>query len=620
MRLTLPAVLLTCIFIVGCEPPAAASVQLPIVDGTLETGEDAVVAVTVFGAVGLCTGTLIAPNVVLTAKHCVQASGQDGPYPITAFTVGVGSQIGETRDYRVRYVDTTPGVYNQSMTTGLSGEIFGVDVALLILREPVVGVTPIPIRRDRPDDRVGQPFTAIGFGQRPDGAAGTKYKTEGTVGSVGDDGIIFTAQVICSGDSGGPMIQETPERRLIGVASFGQAGACPSSRDGYNAVWNHLGRIDRAIVLSGSCLGLDEVCNSIDDDCDGTVDEGCVAFGESCTASSDCAHAQLPDYLDPLDSPVGCIDLGDGPVCTRPCDPVRPVATCAALEGFDGSSVAIESYHCRRDGCAGFCAPGAAGDAPDGTSCEQDTECGSLLCSDPGDGDRRCLLPCRPGHDECPTDEVCVGGPEGCGGCVSAGLVTGGRSLGERCDDDSMCGETCLDGYCTVACSAVAPCRDGFRCQDGVCHRGAPGGLGDPCGEDAICGGGTFCAEAAGRGWCAATCEDPAECGELECETVGGDQLCTPSGSILGEACDGECLGGVCEGGRCTRACGAGAHCPSGFECSRGESGEPRCTRISSGCAVSGPGGDRRSVGVLWVGLLGGLGLLVFRRGARPLF
>ncbi|HBQ14434.1 MAG TPA: hypothetical protein DEF51_26005, partial [Myxococcales bacterium] len=109
---------------------------------------------------------------------------------------------------------------------GLSGAIIGVDVGVLILRDDVEGVTPIPIRRDEPRDMIGQTFTAVGFGQRPDGPAGLKYKGDGVISNL-TGGVLYTEQTICQGDSGGPMIQEAPERRVIGVASFGQAGSCP---------------------------------------------------------------------------------------------------------------------------------------------------------------------------------------------------------------------------------------------------------------------------------------------------------------------------------------------------------------------------------------------------------
>ena len=75
LLLALPSALLATLAL-ACDPPApdVSQLDVPIVDGTFEEGEDAVVTVLPFGGVGLCTGTLIAPNVVLTAKHCVQAA------------------------------------------------------------------------------------------------------------------------------------------------------------------------------------------------------------------------------------------------------------------------------------------------------------------------------------------------------------------------------------------------------------------------------------------------------------------------------------------------------------------------------------------------------------------
>ncbi|MCB9596373.1 MAG: S1 family peptidase [Sandaracinaceae bacterium] len=588
MRRLLPLALL----LAACEPPMPAAVQAPIVDGTFEPGEEAVVLVTSFGVAGLCTGTLIAPNVVLTAKHCVQAPGMEAPYPVTAFTVGIGSRQGETRDYRAQYVDTTPGAYYQSDVVGLTGEIFGIDVGLLILRGSVDDVTPIPIRRDRPDDLIGQSFTAIGFGQRPGGmAAGDKYKGDGILQAVTDTGILFTEQVICSGDSGGPMIQETPERRVIGVASFGEAGACPSSRDGYNAVWNNLDYIDRALVLGGNCLGLEETCNSLDDDCDGNVDEGCAELGAACGDSSECAHAQLPAFLPGLAHPVECVDLGAGSICTRSCDPTRPSAGCASLEGLAGATVPVAGRYCQRDGCEGWCVPGEVGSASDGAGCAADTECESLFCANPGDGLQRCLLPCRAGLGECPLGEVCVGSAEGCGGCVDGSIVSGGRGLGEPCASDAECGGVCVEGACAVACSAAAPCVEGFTCRDELCVRGTPAGLGDPCGPAGECAAALTCEASGDRRWCSQPCVDASECDDgMICEDRSGEQICAPEGAILGEDCDGTCVGGVCEGGRCTRACGAGELCPIGFDCRRDDSGRARCLRIASvgGCAAGG--------------------------------
>lgn len=576
----------------GCEAPVEASPS-PIVDGTRELGEEAVVLVTVLGALGLCTGTLIAPDVVLTAKHCVQGPGRDSPYPISALGVGVGNAFGTTRNYRVRYVDTTPGVYTQSPTTGLSGAIFGVDVGVLILRDPVEGVTPIAIRRDAPDDLVGQTLTAIGFGNRPDGGTGEKYTGDGVLDAI-RDGILYTSMTICSGDSGGPLIQELPERMIVGVASFGEAGACPSRQDGYNAVFNQLDLIDRAMILAGHCVDLgEERCNSLDDDCDGDVDEGCAALGQACAAASECAFAQLPSFLDPLPAAVSCEDLGAGPVCALPCDALAPASSCASIPRLDGSATPLDGFYCqRRSGCDAWCVPGAAGAGRDGAACATDTDCASLLCLDPGDGDRRCLAACQSGAGTCPVNEVCVNRDGECGGCVDGALVSGGRRLGEPCGADSECeAGRCVDAACATACETDAACPSGYRCEEALCRRGGRAAAGHPCESDEACAPGFGCYEADGRRLCASECGPVAACGTgYACVSTGEGDACVPDGALLGEACgaDAECVSGLCRE-HCTLACSAEVTCPIGFACTRDDDGNARCQAPTSGggCAVA---------------------------------
>jgi V8-like Glu-specific endopeptidase len=614
-RTASPSLALALIFIAGLaacatevgEPFAGTSAE--IAGGTYEPGYDGVVSVLNSALGGLCTGTLIAPRVVLTAKHCVQESGPVAPADPSAFSVGIGpSALRPTASYRVITVRTTPGSYTESLS-GLTG----IDIAVLTLERAVAGVTPYEIRRDRPSDARGQTVTVVGYGQIPSGAAGTKYRgTTAVTGLAGD--VIYSGSAICQGDSGGPMFDSLG--RVFGVASFGN-GACGSGYNGHNTVSfaASLELIDAALAEAICRNDGPEVCDGGDNDCNGQIDETCSPLGSLCTASDQCQG-------------TNCAVTSAGQICTQSCDPLRPYAGCPA------------SMYCSADpagGCGGFCVAGsgpASGVAKgNGEPCGADTECNSLVCRNPGDGVRRCLEPCRGDAGMCLAGEACAAGAGGCAVCVAEQQLIIPRGLGEGCTADAACASgRCFDDlgvrYCTRDCASDADCPNSFHCRADACVRGERDGTGTTCAPAANddCNEGMVCASEAGRNWCTqldcATAGNECPSG-FDCVPVGGTTVCRPMVRLLGETCaaDAECLSGMCRAGECTRTCSVDTPCGVGLECRHATDGTGAyCQRPASpppddggGCGISSP--NPADHGTASMTLVAGLlGLLVARR------
>jgi len=195
-------------------------------------------------SIGTCSGTLIAPNLVLTAQHCIAQTSTD--YIICGRT-----SFGATRSARGVYITTQTYLTNDvrnyhevaEIHTGEKDDVCSNDIALLVLgtNVPETEATPLIPRIDLAAER-GEYYTAIGYGHTGSGGgSGVRRILDNRVVQCEgkqcpyytqvEDREFLGSQGTCQGDSGGPAIDA--EGRVLGALSRG-AGECESST--YSAV------------------------------------------------------------------------------------------------------------------------------------------------------------------------------------------------------------------------------------------------------------------------------------------------------------------------------------------------------------------------------------------------
>lgn len=120
-----------------------------------------------------CTGTLIAPSVVLTAKHCVMADPNTAGSPTRLQTGKVYFLVGQDPRSALGGVEVESVEVAPLFAGGFTNH--GSDVAVYRLKTPITTVPSLAVASTPlPQSDVNTSFIAIGYGQQGDGNSGTR--------------------------------------------------------------------------------------------------------------------------------------------------------------------------------------------------------------------------------------------------------------------------------------------------------------------------------------------------------------------------------------------------------------------------------------------------------------